>query len=432
MDNRMDFKDFNAFSPVKMLFLGGLTYLAIYYMSPVSGSYDPSMGVVWYLLFSFLFMVFGAWMGAGYRFSGSGRPNALQVFNNGFFNLVLMIAVVGVSLKIIDRFFLRGVSLSAGMGNREAILDAGGGGAISILGGILYPFCYLPIFVLLSRWSEPKRRKAVNLYICWALFFFPTFDSLLIGSRSLMIVNVAILVFYGIYFRFIKFGFGTVVIAPIAAFSILLVSGTVFIERLDYMGLDYLTSSLNSVYGFTVKPNDWIIDKLAKEQGFSFLIYYSWLNSGQYFTHGMFEFFYLYDHFFSGHTYGAFNYGVYYKFIGVIMGDNSLLDAVIASQPRVGTFTSFLGPIFVDFGWFGPLYMFFFGAVSGWIWRRCLSGRVVWMPLYFYFAMMIFFAPVVSFFVSAQGLYTITSFLLFIFVARHSGKLVYINDDRVF
>lgn len=408
-------------SPARALLFGILLYAMIYLFFPVVGNYPPSTGAISYVFVTAVLLFAGATIGGAIRSSNS--RNAHQaVFNFKIYLRVTQVAAVGVVFKVIDKFMIRGVSLSAGIENREILEDAGGSNIFSLIGGVLYPLCYVSLFVLLSSWGQDKTDKKKYYIVSLLLFSYPTLDSMLIGSRSLMIVNFTMLLLYGLYFKFIRINIKTLLLLPVVLCAVGLLSGFLFLNRLEYMGLDYLYSALNSVYAFTVEPNDWVLGKIFNSDDLSFLTYYSLLNTGQYFTHGLFEFFYMYDHFNAENTYGAYNFSAYYKFVTILTGDYTTMDAVANAQPRIGTFTTFLGPVFVDFGWVGPVYMFFFGFVAGRIWSKCVSGEVMWVPLYFYFVLMLVFVPVVNFFVSAQGLYTITAFLLFVLISKLSNR----------
>lgn len=411
-------------SPARAFLYGVLVYAFIYMCFPVESIYTPSAGAVTYVFACSILFLMGALLGQVIN-SRVAKP-AMMTFDARFYRQVTFVAMIGVFFKLIDKFLVRGISIAAGVENRDMLEDAGGSNVFSLFGGILYPFCYISAFVLLSAWSKGEKKKKVYYYLSFLMFMFPAFDSLVAGSRSLMLVNMTLLMLYGVYFRIIRFNFYSAMAVPVILSGVFLLSGYVFLNRLDYMGLDYLSSALNSVYAFTIAPNDWILGRIFNtETSGEFLVYYSILNMGQYFTHGLFEFFYLYDHFTAENTYGAYNFAIYVKFFLVFISDQSFLERVASAQPRVGTFTSFLGPVFVDFGLLGPIYMFLFGFISGKIWRKCVNGNLVWIPLYFYFVLMILFMPVVSFFVSAQGLYTMTAFIMFVVFSKFRRRVVH-------
>jgi hypothetical protein len=84
----------------------------------------------------------------------------------------------------------------------------------------------------------------------------------------------------------------------------------------------------------------------------------------------------------------------------------------------VGVFTSFFGPLWMDFGWLGPLFLLFFGAFSKKISLLARSGRLEALPLHSFFMVVIFFMPVVNFMISATGMYIINALLIFFLISK--------------
>jgi hypothetical protein len=95
-----------------------------------------------------------------------------------------------------------------------------------------------------------------------------------------------------------------------------------------------------------------------------------------------------------------------------IMGVLDYPDVAHNLYVRDGVFTSFFGPLWTDFGWFSAPCMFTFGVICKLFARSAHAGRVGVMPLYAYFCVIIFFMPVVNFWVSAQGSYLINAFIV--------------------
>ena len=81
---------------------------------------------------------------------------------------------------------------------------------------------------------------------------------------------------------------------------------------------------------------------------------------------------------------------------------------------RVGTFSTLFGPNYYDFGFLGgTIYVFILSLVYGKIYKNINQYRSISLiPLYMFFSIIFFFPLVISFFVSAQGLYFISSFIM--------------------
>jgi hypothetical protein len=260
----------------------------------------------------------------------------------------------------------------------------------------------------------------VLLALATALFFFPAVDALLIASRSLLLVTAGLLFLYLVYFGVVRLSIKAVLSMIAAALGGLSLSAAVFLARLEAMHMDPLASSMNSVYAFTVQPADWISNALASSTpgSIGFFLMYGVLNTTQYLVHGLLEFFYLFDNFSAQHTFGALTFSVYYKFVAIVVGLPFEQGAISSAAPRIGVFTSFFGPLYVDFGWLGPVLMFAFGALARRLhWGLRLDDGAA-IPLYLYVVVVIAFFPIVNLVVTAQGLFSLTSFTLFLFFSR--------------
>ena len=100
------------------------------------------------------------------------------------------------------------------------------------------------------------------------------------------------------------------------------------------------------------------------------------------------------------------------------------LNKIQNSAPRTGIYTTFFGPTYIDFGWLAPFFMFFFGILQSIVYNKILKGNFKYIPLLFYFLIIDFFIPVINFIDSAQGLYTIFSLLLFIFLFKLADSII--------
>ncbi len=109
---------------------------------------------------------------------------------------------------------------------------------------------------------------------------------------------------------------------------------------------------------------------------------------------------------------------------------NINLKEIQQSPPRTGVYTTFFGPIFIDFGWFSLVFIFFFGVFQKLIHNKILQGRFQFTPLLFYLLIINFFMPVFNFINGAQGLYNLISFGFFaIIYILLTGKLKLSNKN---
>ena len=152
---------------------------------------------------------------------------------------------------------------------------------------------------------------------------------------------------------------------------------------------------------YTINNNNYIGDVL-----------FTYTLTTKYYLHGMLELNHLINNFKKNHTYGSFTFVLYKRILYKLVGKNADTSSYATIMPRNGIFTSFLGPIFVDFGWFSPFFLLLFGVYSKQIHNRLISNDDSAVLLYVYLSVVIIFIPVFNFINGANGLYILTSFLL--------------------
>ncbi len=300
------------------------------------------------------------------------------------------------------------------------MLMESGATKLALVGGVLYPFGYLPIFILLGAHVLPRYRW--KLALAAFVFLIPALDALVLFSRSFMLVSLA-MIYFGIsltLFQGRALPRQLVVPMLVGLGTVLSVSVFAFTWRLDQMSFDVLESVFRSGYAYTIVPND-LMYQFIQNGGALGEIAIGLLPIAQYYVHSIPEFQILWSmadtQVFSA---GALHFSPYIKFLS-ILGLASEPD-LFELFPRVGIFTSFWGPLWVDFGWFSLLVMFLFGFLARMVGRGAYHGDVGAYPLYTYLCVILFFMPVVNFAVSAQGMYVINAFVLFWIATRRVAR----------
>ena len=111
----------------------------------------------------------------------------------------------------------------------------------------------------------------------------------------------------------------------------------------------------------------------------------------QYYTSGLFEFFYLVDLKTDNFGNGTYTFFFLPKIIALLTGGG--YEARLADMgneilnPRSGVFQSFFGPIYLDFGNFVPVFCVIFGAIAGFLRAAVRRGNAFAFPLYAFMLM---------------------------------------------
>ena len=407
------------YRPENVLFLGIGLYLTVFFLSPLDVLVPIEVGSFVYIFFTVMTLVLGSRLADYIRLARLYQVPAMQLKRkeSQLFWAMLFLGGFGNLLRLVDKYLLRGVGGLSGLEAREVLIESSAG-PLSLIGGVLYPFGYLPIFILLGSKVLPLTRWKLSLAVF--IFLIPAIDALALFSRSFMLVALAMVYFgtsitlyQGRVFprKLLLYGVGC--LAFVLAMSIL-----IFNMRLDEMSLDISYSVFSSGYAYTVAPNT-SVQTILDEGGY----WLGLLPIAQYYLHSIPEFQILWSmNETQSFSWGGLLFAPYVKFLAIfgIAAEPDLFELF----PRVGVFTSFWGPLWVDFGWLGPIMTFFFGMFARVLARSARAGHVGSYPLYTYFCIVLFFMPVANFGISAQGMYVINAFVVFWFMTRKISRAV--------
>ncbi len=400
-------------APSRALVCGWAVYFALFFVAPVRVVVPVASGPMLYLLVSCVMFLAGCWTHRIWRPKPETDLTRGGLQLQSLFTIVTTAAVIGIGLRIYDRFFLRGASLAEDVLLRRESLENAGSNIFSMFAAGLFPFCFVVLFVFFLRPRDGKRHP-FRLLFSLCVFALPGLNAILVGSRSIILTSVLLMSVYAFYFGMLRINGRSVSTIILTSILLLFLFTSVFLDRLQAMGLAPESSVYNSDYAASLKPNGWIAQKIDNPGSLlASNTYFTYLNLTQYAVHGVFEFSYLYQNFTGAHTWGADTFSMYYKLGAFIFGLPGFEDRVLAAEPNSGVFTTFFGPLFIDFGWFGPLLVFGFGLVAQALWTQVRRGDVGLAPFYFYLVIVIFLSPIVNLLSNGEGLFILTSFALF-------------------
>lgn len=413
---------FVIYRPENVLFMGAGLYVLVFILSPLDAQVSLEIGALVFIGLCTAALTLGSRIAD--TFPSAGVRHRVTVANlrrkeTRLFWTTLLIGGVGNLLRLVDKYILRDAGALVGLDAREMLIE-NSTTTLSLISGILYPFGYLPIFILLGASLMPRSRWKFGLAIF--LFLIPSLDALVLFSRSVMLVSFA-MIYFGISLTlFHGRALPRQLVLPtlVGVGGILSISVMVFLWRLDQMAFEVSRSIFLSGYAYTVPPNS-DMRLLVNEGGATAEAAAGILSIAQYYVHSIFEFQLLWNmsdtQVFSG---GALHFGPYYKVLAMfdLVAEPDLFELF----PRVGIFTSYWGPLWVDFGWFSPIFMFGAGFFARRIGMGAEAADVGAYPLYTYLCVILFFMPVVNFAISAQGMYVINAFVIFWLVTRGTSR----------
>lgn len=397
--------------PVRVAILGLVTYLLLVLVAPLQPIItNPSALALLYVLLSYLGLAMGA-MAYHTLFPRKAAPVLLlsAPLPKPLFLIALALSGIGVAMRVIDRLVLRGVPLGEDFASVRAQLEATSASPLSAASAMIYPICFAMIFFYFCLRKE-DRSWPLGI-IAAAIFLYPSIEANIAGTRSLMIVSIGfIMMTRSVLVDNLKWLRNPVVMA-IGGIFILNLFFVIFELRLASMGMDFYASSQNSGYAFTVPPNNLATYYLIENHGFLSSVMAVIVHVTQYYCHSGFEYLYIFDRLPQEPMLGFYNFFHIYKFIGMVLGDPSVNDAINNLDIRVGIFATFFVPLFIDFHWGGPVFMMVGGFILSLLWRATFRHPTAWFPLTAYMSIVLFLMPVTSFLFAAQGLYIVVSLL---------------------
>lgn len=427
-------KFLNWFSPTNTTLYGLGVWMFIFSTSslvPNSNNVNFSFEILSFLLLAPLCFIAGIQAGrvkltkrASFFSTKSFNLSHKQRLN--LFYLLILLSFTAIFFLVLDKFVIRGISLTQSVSENRQELE-GSSGLLSILAAVLTPVSFIPLFLLYQLNLEHKKfLKALAYFV----FFFPNLIYVLLGSRSGIIVVVLLLILILFYFKKLKFSFTKLSILFLGGLLFALVMTHVFIERTrEFAPKPYHHIIYNSGVNFTVKASPTLANSiLDSDNTLKKYFYLTYLNFTQYYLHGAYEFAYLYDNFRGEHSNGKYTFYVYYKFFNKIAGSSP--EDLTSLPPRSGIYTTFFGPLFMDFRWLTLPFMFLFGILQTKIFFKVKKNKFYWLPLYFYFIIINIFIPVFNFVSGAQGLYLITAFFIFAFLCKFLCSNIIVFEDE--
>jgi oligosaccharide repeat unit polymerase len=404
------------YNPARIALAGIGVWIFFWLITPVYATSTLEPTAMLYIAFCYA----GFFLGCGAYTLTSGVEDAAVPTSDWrmpqlsrLFWISLAVGLAGMALRLYDRIVLRGADYATNALDFRESLTQTAAGPVSAVAALLFPFCFVPLITLLAARFRPRQ---IPLYMIAAVaFVLPTIESLAQLSRSVLLTSVVL-------------GFGAVTctkfrgspanrkllvvsVAAIILFSI--VSTTIFTNRLELGERRLSDSVITSVYADNLQPTEAAWWGLMSGSELESRYYSIILPNGMYYISGAYEFSSLWtrpDP--QPFSYGAYNAIAFVRLLQIVFSPDSEPIDEVALVYKPGVFQTFFGNAWVDFGYFGPLFLFAFGYLANVLGRGARSGRLNLLPIYLYITVIIFFMPVANFINGGLGNYVVASFIL--------------------
>lgn len=396
--------------PVKTLVLSFVVWSLLFLFTPVKINITINPWAYSLIIFSVLAFSLGYYLKKKPALEVQKKTRIEDIHK--IFKIVLVLACLGMIFKLFDRFFIRGVSLDSNFFENRESMENGGGNFFGIIAAFLVPFSYIPLFL---HWKYKLKQKKLIIILVFILFFFQVFDALLLGARSVIFILGMMLLLYLFYFKKLQLTFRKIILLITGVLGFVLFMNYLFLERTKlFAGDKAYDIALNySNFNYTLTASDEFKRDFDQKSELGKTISFSFITTSQYFLHGMFEYGYLYENFDSEHAYGSYTFIVYKRFLDKLIGSKTDIFAIQDLAPRQGVYTTFYGPLYLDFGWFMLIFMFFFGRYTSSIYEKAKNMDNSAILVYFYIFIVLLFSPVFNFVSGAGGIFLFTSFNIY-------------------
>ena len=422
------------FSPIKILLFSLCTWLVCVLLVPVTYlNIEP----IWNATFIYMSYIICLILGMIF-YRRSIKVSKVSVYKldvrrlQKVLRIIFLLGVIGVCLRVLQRINMgMSFSLSDVSNNRMESLDMGelSGGGVSVFAAILYPFSFIALIVAI--YIRPHVRTIFFVIIVF-LGLFPMFDNILLGGRMTTAFQMIILLFVFQIKRAIN---GRKTKLP---WKKILILGFIFILFYSVMGYNrYETMYFqqdNIDYGFLIGMSEkyqetsfdhWFISLLLNSNPYLSAILLGIEGLLHYIAHGFFEFVRLVNHMdeYFGTYWGKYEFYIFIKGFRA-MGFETGMDfseMSMAVMHKVGFYTTFAGPLFIDFGIFGIFFCFFFGILIQSLYQKVIMRSFIGMIFYPLFAAILFAFPILNWLMGAN---------LYFFVAAFITVFFYLTKER--
>ena len=317
----------------------------------------------------------------------------------------IAISVAAVALRTFDRLVVRGIDYSLGNNEVREQLTASTATPLSALSALVIPFCFLPLVLVLG--SRLTGNRTFYLALAVIVFCLPSIEGLAQLSRSTLIISLLLALVTVSCMKFDGKLFVPSLVLPaiVGVIALSLVSTAIFGARLGEFGRTINDSVVESGYAELIRPTIAAQRDMVAGEPVRQAVYNTALPNAMYYVHGLYEFSVLWtrpDTQYFG--YGAYTFFPYIKLYSIITGDRSSIafDEQLLFD-RVGVFSTFFGPWWIDFGWLGVVLLFAIGIIVTRLADRSRLGELNTLPLYLFTLGIIFYMPITNIVQSGLG-----------------------------
>lgn len=406
------------YDPLKVALLGIAAWVVVWLATPVYVTGFVSGGALGYVALCYGGFAIGVWQA---RYSKRMTPAAdlprhwNVPFDMAVFKITAALGLLGMAMRVFDRVVLRGASYGGDALQVRETLEQASVTPVGALASVFFCFCFIPLIVLLA--SDRRTHRLRLTLLATLIFSLPMAESLLQLSRSTLLVTIGMGFIALVITRYggnpVNRRLVLTSLAGVVALSVF--SSLIFSARLEAGGRALDDSVFTSVYADFLQPNEQASRALLSPNRLEASVYNAVLPNGMYYISGLYEMSVLWERpDEQSFGWGRLHFYPFFRAAQIVFAgeDEKTFDSGEYLY-RIGVWQTFFGPVWVDFGWFGPLFLAFVGYVAQSLSAGVRNRQVRDLPLYAYLLVVILFMPVVNLLANGLSLFGILSCLLF-------------------
>ncbi len=399
------------------VFLGIISWILVFLIWPVRVVYPLTFETTSYVILCYASLILGYFL-----FPKLKKEPLIKEprISENFIKGLIIVVLISFTIRYIDLFLFRGTSLFNSFVDNKILIAKHPPGFVFIIASVTRYLFFVPIIFLF----QSKSKNKTLLLFCIVIFFLPFIEGGIRGSRNSFFYPSILLLTSLLYFKKIKLKKIHLGIMLSALLILFFIATKVLKKREIITEGDYKHLTTKSIYNDFLKPSESALKVIYGTQNETLKqVLFSGLQTGQYYTHGLFEFNHLIKKYneedYLTPQYGKFTLFNYVKLTNKYKITNIDMEAIEASNPRGYTFTTFFGGLFIDFGWFGPLVMLFLGAFQKHIFNQVQNRKSEFLPLFLFFLFVNFFMLTFNFLIrTGTSIVTINLALILVFLFK--------------
>ena len=410
--------------PIRLVCYGIIFFLGMWLIAPVEPANTLTIDSLGYIITCILACMLGCVL------NNKKRKNITITYDTKkiarIYRLLLKLSLFAVALRLFDIFIARGQGV--GLDNFGDNIESGlqhESSFSSIISALFYFVPFFPVFINMIFPSITSKKSKI---LAFFLFCFIGIGAVISGSRNAFLDPLLLLAFLFLFTRNkIQIKLKNVIAVVFLSSIFLMISSVLFIQRLTVQNKTVFDSTESSTgnYSDKVPPKDYYIGLMSENENNPAILgfLFAFVQTTQYAIHGLWEFPVVKENIdkHGYRTYGASTFWVIdkslYKFgIGI---DPEL---PIKYNARPGIWSTFFQNWYMDFGWWGVLWMFILGLIVKLIWNKIrYEENIFYLPLLLFFMLVFMYLMQLNRFVGT-GTYALVSFWVFALWATKECK----------